>query len=350
MPRLPRAPVALAVVLAFGGCDRLQELIEERVQEEVAKAKRPPPPNPEPTAAGEPEELLQQKLDLYVVCLGRSRRDIGEAWKRYAEDIDVDKGTPLRRSSAPFVRRIDAELTACREAARRGPGMPPPLPELEDALDAYLLAAETFAGLTAQLNAYYDARGYEKDGWAKGKALAGPFAAAFSSWETTASRLQMLVDQKKDEADIEMLALVERRSGRGLDYLSRAFVIAAKGSFRCAAPDAASPPETAHACGGDHEAREAAHRAFEGHVEAHPEQAQEVFWMDSFRSAVADFMVAARRHTEARAKHRSADEARERVENDYRELVQAANNLRFDFPRSELTRPRPTTPRAEPRP
>jgi Protein of unknown function (DUF3829) len=339
--------LASALVLA-PGCDKLVGALEETAEEvtqEVASVAA------DPAAPGEPvlteDEKLSNKLGLYIECMNRASARIRDSWLRYDERVKED-GTPRKKGTKPFLYKIDSELTPCQEAVDKGPAAEPPLPDIEKAMASYLEHAKAFAATTVTLDTYYEQENYEDDAWAKGKELAPGFATAFTAWSKADEELDALVETRKDVVDRNVLALVEQRKGKNIEWHSRNYLLAAKAFGRCATSEAAAapakpakgapakttppatPPAEAQGCEPSFTALDEAGTAFRTFYEANQAAADAVFWMSSFQSTVADYLAEAKKLQRALGKGSASPEQHNKLIEEYNDLVSASNNLRFE--------------------
>lgn len=345
MPRTSRRArlgrVCLALALAAPGCDRITAILEEKAQE-VAEEMSPPEqaaPPADPVLSD--AEQLAAKLALYVECRNRASRRIRQSWQRYAEHVHEDDGTPRRdkdgKPRKPFLYEIQGELTPCEDAAAKAPAMAPPLPELETTMAAWLEHAKAFAATTVELDDYYEDEAYAADAWAKGKQLAPGFLAAWQAWSAADDELAALVEARMEVVERALLAELEARKGKGLEWHARTVVLRAKELVRCVSgpPAAAGEPAPrgkaeADACKAPLAALEAAAADFRTAHEADREAAAAVFWMSAFEASVTDFVAEAKAVLDAPRRGGPTPEQVARLVDERDDLVSDANNLRFD--------------------
>lgn len=322
----------LSCCLAVGlsGCEELQQVIEEKVQEGVQDASPKRDLGSAEDASLSDEEKLARKLDLYVVCIDRSLTRIRSSWERYTDDIDPDTGLPRAKSGKPFLYAIGTELEPCREAAEKGARMDPPLPDIERATAAYLESGRRFADLSRTLHAYYERGDYADDAWAEGKRIAPEFEAAHTRWSSAALELRRLVSAKQDEVDQRMLVLIEQREGRSLRWHANDMVIEAKKFVACVEP----PEATAEDCEDAFRALKAAHDGFRAYHDAHESAAGKVFWMIAYQGTVDEYLAEAEELMPKLRKRKPRDRmaALQPLLRVHDDLVSDYNNLWFDFP------------------
>lgn len=330
IPRVSiRAALACALSCAPLACDRLEKAIQEKVHEEALEEKAEaekvlPPPD---DGGHTDEEKIATKLNLYVECTNRSRDRIAEAWARYSERVDTATGVAKNRQT-PHVVRVESELEPCRQAVDQGERLEPALPEIEAAAKEYYGRALAVAGLTQQLDDYYQAQGWKDDEWGKAKELAPEFQTAYDAWDAAATGLDTVVEAKKDDNDAKLLVLIETREGKNLRWHAQRVVLAAKAIARCVAAEGVKATE----CEDAHGAFTVAAEEFRTYHGAHGAEAEAVFWMSSFEGAVASYSSESTSFMRALAKGKAKADERQRAIDRYNDLVNAANNLKFDMP------------------
>lgn len=337
-----------AALLALAGCDRLTAVLEEKAQEVAEDIAPPEGAAPPEGPVLSDDELLAAKLALYVECRDRASRRIRQSWQRYDEHVDTD-GTPRTKGKRPFLYEIDAELTPCEEAVTKGSTMAPSLPEIEQAMATWLEHAKAFAGTTVELDAYYEQKGYETDAWAKGKALAPGFLAAWQAWSTADDELATFVEARMDVVERALLSQLETSKGKGIEWHARNVALHAKELVRCVGgPSATVTGHSGREVGSSRNAGErmrgkaepdctqelaALHTAttdFRAHHEANREAAEAVFWMSAFEAEVDDFLAEAEAVVGKPGKGRRTPEQITKLVDEHDDLVSDANNLRFD--------------------
>jgi hypothetical protein len=342
-----RGRVAALALLAVAGCEGLTALLEEKAQE-VAEDIVPPEGAPPPAGPVlSDDEQLAAKLALYVECRDRASRRIRQSWQRYEEHVEED-GTPRTKAGKPFLYEIDGELTPCEEAVTKGPAMAPPQPEIEKTMAGWLEHAKAFATATAELDAYYEHEGYETDAWAKGKALAPGFLASWQAWSAADDELAALLEARMNVVGHALLAQLEARKGKDIEWHARNVVLHAADLMRCvnghpaeegaahahdakaSAPRSAPRGEPEAGCKPELAALENATTGFRAHYEANREQAEAVFWMSAFEAEVGEFLEQAEAVVGKPGKGGPAPEQITELVDEHDDLVSDANNLRFD--------------------
>lgn len=322
-----RAVLLSIALLAASSCDKLTAAVEETVQNKVEEVVSPGPGEPG-TPGGEPteEELTGTKLAGYAECLNRSRERIYDSWQRYTEYVKED-GTPIRKGQKPFLYKIDSELQPCKKIVDEGPGQKPSLPDIEKAATDYHAAASEFAGYTVQLDTYYEQENFKDDDWKLGKDIAPKFKAAFDKFDAAATSLGSLVSSKQDEVDRGMLALIEKRQGKDIEWHSRSYIVNAKAFLHCIEPD----DVVAATCEEAFKTLETAEGEFRKVHDGDKAKADKVFWMSSYQGTVSDYFTEAKKLMRAMREGKIEPEDKQPTVSKYNDLVGAYNNLNFQF-------------------
>jgi len=311
---------ALAVAI---GCEGVTNVLEDKAQQVAEKLADDPSATASSPAPTE-DELLTRKLRLYVECHGRATERIRSSWQRYAERID-DDGTLRKKGTTPFLYKIDTELAPCEDAARRGPTMRPPRPAIESAMADYVEHGRTFAGLSVELDSYFERKLYQEDDWAKSKQLAPGFRLAFEAWSKAAATLDRELGIHLDRLDRSRLAALERSGGQTLEWHARLLTLEARAFMRCASAEDVD----AEACRKRQATLAEADAGFRRVYGTDP-RAAEVFWMDSFHESTATYVERTGEVLDALDEGPLSPEALRPVERAHTAVVSDSNNLRFD--------------------
>lgn len=280
MSLLRRAQLWCVLASLAAGCgEELRNQIGERLQQGLT-----PVDAPAPEGAPLPPELISNKLSLYVDCANSTRVPLYAGFREVNAALRV--GKKARPESITPV--LDEWLEPCVKAQREGPLLQPPLPDLELLSRLYLASSRELA---AAIGAFRDSLS-EKPGGPVDES-SDPrtrFNAAFERWEAARQSLDQEIDARQASVDAAVLAEVEQRSGKGLEWHARDLMRAARPYVRCLGDH---DEITAKICAGLYTPFDQAQRAFKGVVEADPEGAERVFWMRQFTASLAEYHAAA---------------------------------------------------------
>ena len=266
------APLAvLALCFAVGACNEATQEIRNRIGERLQERLTPDDAQG-PSGAPLPPELVANKLILYVDCVNTSRVPLYAGFRQVsAAELAGKKARP--EDIDPV---LDESLESCAKAQREGPLLQPPLPALEAAATTYLARARELAAAVAAVRASLAEKPGESD-----PAATDPktrFAAAFTRWDESRQALDEEIDARQAEVDAAVLAEVERRGGKGLEWHVRDLMRAARPYVRCLGDH---DEITAKICAGYYTPFDQAYQAFMAVHAADPE-AGKVFWMPQF--------------------------------------------------------------------
>lgn len=283
-PSLALLPL-LALTL-LGACNEategLRNQIGERLQQRLTADDAPAP-----AGAPLPPELVANKLGLYIDCVNTSRVPLYAGFRQ----VSAAQAAGKRARAADIAPVLDESLESCVKAQREGPLLQPPLPALEAAAATYLARARELAAAVGAVRAELA----EKPG-ARDPAVTDPktrFAAAFARWDEARQALDAEIDARQAEVDAAVLAEVEARGGKRLEWHARDLMRAARPYVRCLGDH---DEITAKICAAYFTPFDQAYQAFKAVHAADPGAAR-VFWMPQFVASLDKY-------------HRSADDLR----------------------------------------
>jgi len=265
-----------------------------------------------------------EELRGWSACLRRTAPRIHASFERFEAAVDPETGRRDRRSElAPFVHRVDGDLGSCR-------ALPEPVStddSLCSAVDDYIGAVERYASVAATLAPYYDAAGYEDDGWTESRRLGPELSEAYDAFVAAAEALRPALRQARDEADTRALEALRQADappvaglaiaiGRDARALGACFELARPDPDRCEA--ALSALETSYG------------RVVE--IAEDPPQSPYVFWLQALRRTTGRLTERAGTAIEAsrrrKRRRRSAGPGREEVLTAVRHVLDVADNVR----------------------
>lgn len=259
--------------------EELRNTLGERLQQRLVDAERP-------TIAGAelPPELVSNKLSLYVDCANATRVPLYAGFR----EVNAAQAAGKKARAEAITPVLDEWLEPCVKAQREGPLLQPPLAPLEAAASDYLAKARELGA----------AIGAVRTGLSEGTAEDDPartdpttrFSAAFNRWDDARQAFDREIDRQQASVDEQVLAEVERRSGKGLEWHARDMMRAARPYVRCLGDH---DEITAKICAGLYTPFEQAHKAFMAVHDADPAAAAKVFWMSQFVASLGEYRTAA---------------------------------------------------------
>lgn len=204
-----------------------QEIGGERREPSVVEAppaSPPPTPDPEPAPPPQPEiseaQLRARKASEYARhCLNVFSASAYNARGRYLQWVDPEKGPTGRERSIYGVYTLRGDAPKCREAATKAASMPPSLPEVDRAAEAYVNAVEQLQPLLERADRYYDRGSHRDDGMAQGREMHAPLMAAFDAFIAADRELRSFVDDAQDRARKERLAALADDPSKRTQFL-----------------------------------------------------------------------------------------------------------------------------------
>lgn len=308
----------LAVLFTTACGEATQELrnqIGERLQQRLT-----PEGAQGPSGAELPPELVANKLILYVDCVNTSRVPLYAGFRQVSAAEIAGK----KARTADIDPVLDESLESCSKAQREGPLLQPPLPELETAAATYLARARELAAAIGAVRASLAEKPAAQDPHATDPKTR--FSAAFARWDESRQALDAEIDARQAEVDAAVLAEVERRSGKGLEWHARDLMRAARPYVRCLGDH---DEITAKICTGYFTPFDQAFAAFKT-VHAADPAAFKVFWMPQFVSSLEKY------HSDANALRAALHENKAhsgdigKVAREYNDLIRDFAALNFN--------------------
>jgi len=248
-----RARLVIPLLFVALACDRgepakEQQPVPEQPTKSVAKA-----PAKQPDVTDSPE-LLSNKLGPFIACFTISRQLIGRHFQR-ADRRLMGKGGAVAAISEDVIAR-------CETAVGEGRQLQPNLPKLEQALATYSKQSRSYWDITQKLDPQLQAKSRPK------QAHHTELEQAYEAWDTASLALESLLDEQQAEVDRRQLAEIEGRSGKKLEYLVRARLIATRLMLACAT----QIQVTAGSCQSAMDRLNSAQDALEAYIKEHADE------------------------------------------------------------------------------
>ncbi len=171
-------------------------------------------------------EATTAKFNAYVKFMNGTLRVV-DSLDRYKSWVNMRTGPTGRERliyglySVHDVRAERATATAALTAA-------PLLPDLDDAMRAYIAASDAVAPILNEASGYYDRADYKIDHMAEGKALHGRIVAAAGPFLAARAHLETVMRAEKGQFDTIRLATIEQHEGRDALWHVTAVMMRAK--------------------------------------------------------------------------------------------------------------------------
>ena len=283
------ASVAMALTLAasfavalalenqpYRGVDRVVQHSEPEPSAAVPKSRA--------AAAAEAADLaLRARIADHSQCLNFSSRTLLHARKTYLRSIDAKAGP---RGSEGGLWLDAPDTTRCVAGLEQARARKPDLPELDRASDVYLASLAALAPLLDEASSYYASKGYQRDHWAKAKAMHPALVAAFGDFERAHAALDRAVQQIDAGLVARRLERLEQAPSARLEYLALKTLSDARALQKLAAAAGTETLDEAPYERALFRYRDTA-AAYEQYIDAHPEEASRVDAMGLFRAQVS---------------------------------------------------------------
>lgn len=173
--------------------------------------------------------LLVEKTNLYVKAL-KAARSIQRSYDRYASWVDVKKGpTGMERSIDDGLYDISSSaLQEIVDAGQKGPGMWPPLPNVDAMAQKLAEVATALASLVKTASDYYGQHSYKNDGAKRGQELHSQMMPLFEQAFASEAGLRRELRAVKEDVDRRNLAQLEKEHGKNFEWHLRSFLMAAE--------------------------------------------------------------------------------------------------------------------------
>ncbi len=281
----------------------------------------------------EPEfNELSLKTNLYIKAINGLSR-VKSSYERYRSWVDLKKGPTGKESSITYgLYTLNSSDTATiAEAAKRGPGMPPPIPQADAAVQKLAAAVTELEPLVKKASDYYRQEDFKDDGAKRGQELHTQMLPLFQAAFAAEAELRQAMEPVKARVDRRQLNQIEKTSGKNYEWHLRNFLLAAKSVVNLLPESANAPMLDAAVYKLRYAEIESAYEGFDTFSTQHPEEVKKVLLASLAESAVKDFYAASkflRRALEGKPDKREyAKRVGETIEK-YNNLIQRTNTMR----------------------
>jgi hypothetical protein len=181
---------------------------------------------PESDSQQEADGQLGEKLSKYIDCFNSFSSSVHRSEDRYFEWVDEKKGVTGKESSVMGLYQIDP--SGCIEKIDKAKPLPPSLPDVEAAAEAYKAAATELTPLVAAAYTYYDQDDFKDDKFAKAKEMHGPLFEAFKKFDAADKALDGKVVALNEALSDRRLKVLANDPNRKIQYLVEKSVSDAK--------------------------------------------------------------------------------------------------------------------------
>ena len=183
------------------------------------------------TIADLPEDkfkLVVEKTQLYTRALTATRA-VQKSYDRYASWVDMKAGpTGKEKAIETGMPDISGALQEIADAGKKGPGLWPPVPNVDDPAQKLAEATAALAPVVKSASDYYAQRQYKTDGAKRGQELHGQMVPMFQQVFASELALRRALSAVREDVERRVLAQIEKEHGKNYEWHLRNFLIAAK--------------------------------------------------------------------------------------------------------------------------
>lgn len=175
-----------------------------------------------PTATQEADnnDVLNQKLNVYVECYNNLQLSIYRAVERYAHTFaDFRTGpTGKENNPSPLVPIYPAFIEDCRKDIKTVAEVKPVFDSLDSAALAFSDAASTLANTINEMNKYYDQGNYKDDNFAGAKEFHTTFIKQFDVFDPIAKKYVEAITVMSRQRSVNEIKATEAKEGKSIKY------------------------------------------------------------------------------------------------------------------------------------
>ena len=164
------------------------------------------------TAADAALAATTAKFDAYVDYMNRSLRAV-DSLARYRSWVNMRTG-PTGHERIIYGLYAPYDLTDERVSAEKALAAAPSVPELDDAMRAYMASSDALSPVLVKADGYYSRGGYKLDGMAAGKAMHKDIATLGDAFLSARAKLEGVMRTQKLALDRIRLDTIEAKEGR----------------------------------------------------------------------------------------------------------------------------------------
>lgn len=240
-------------------------------------------------------QSLVDKSNLYVKAINALGR-VKQSYERYRSWVDLKKGPTGKESYITYgLYELNSnEVDRIRDAASKGPGMPPPIPAADAAIRKLALSVTELAPLVKKASAYYEQQDYKDDGAQRGRELHVQMMPLFASAFAAEAELRQAMEPVKARVDRQQLAEIEKKYGKNYQWHLRSYLLAAKALVELAPDSSSAPTIDVTSYKARYDVLESAYNGFDEFTTQHPEEVKKVLLASFVDSTVKDFFGASK--------------------------------------------------------
>ena len=205
MKSLPRLVVA-ALLLAASAASRAQSIAE---------------------LPDDKFKLLVDKTAMYNKALAAARV-VQKSYDQYASWVDMKTGPTGKERKIDGIADLGAAASEIADAGAKGPGMWPPLANVDGAAQKLAAATTALAPVVKSASDYYAQKKYKNDAGKQGQELHAQMLPMFQQFFSNEVAMRRELGVVLEDVERRNLAQIEKEKGKNYDWHLRSFLFAAK--------------------------------------------------------------------------------------------------------------------------
>jgi hypothetical protein len=172
-------------------------------------------------------KLLVEKTALYNKALNAARV-VQKSYDRYAAWLDIKTGPTGKEKNIEGVLDISSTVQEIADAGAKGPGMWPPLPNVDSQAQKLAQSTAALAPVVKNASEYYAQKKYKTDAAKHGQELHAQMLPMFEQFFASELALRRELNVVLEDVERRNLAQIEKEHGKNYDWYLHNFLVAAK--------------------------------------------------------------------------------------------------------------------------
>lgn len=209
--------VAILMTAGLSACDDSAEVKQPAARSTESSASNTQSASAEGT---DENDVLNQKLNVYIDCYNNLQESIYRAVNRYAKTFDDFRTGPTGNEAdpSPLTPVYPAFIEDCRKDIKSASELKPAFESLDNAALAFINSAVPLAETINSMNKYYDQDNFKDDAFAGAKEFHKTFMKQFDEFDPIAEKyIAEITIMSKQHAANEIKA-TEKKEGKSIKY------------------------------------------------------------------------------------------------------------------------------------
>ena len=172
-------------------------------------------------------KLVVEKTVVYTKALSAARI-VQKSYDQYASWVDVKTGPTGKERKVDGIADLGAATSEIADAGAKGPGMWPPLSNVDGAAQKLAAATTALAPVVKSASEYYAQKKYKTDAAKHGQELHAQMLPMFEQFFTSEIAMRRELSVVLDDVERRKLAQIEKEHGKNYDWHLRSLLFAAK--------------------------------------------------------------------------------------------------------------------------